>query len=104
MKNKVYGIDQIPSYQYKNSLEWSCHDDNCVIRIDFNPIKHTRKLSGETWEWLEDDNQESEPFNERKMTRNEILDIAEKLDLVFFSDVEENGKEEKIIDWFKRKE
>jgi len=71
----------LPSYIGEDCVEWECHDQECNVRINFLPNGKI-KLSGEWLEWSE----EKQDWEERVMTRNEVVEVMHAADLILPTD------------------
>lgn len=77
MNKKVYKADQLPSSIEDDCVEWSSTDNDCNVRINYLPNRKV-KLSGEWLEW----NEEKQDWDSKPMTRNEVVEIMHKVDMV----------------------
>jgi hypothetical protein len=94
MAKKVYKSLQLPSSIDKTRMEWSGDDWNIWIeRLENGKVK----LHGELLEWQEDGNGDGD-WEGIPMCRDEILDIADRLELVI-----PGNENRKLSDVFKRK-
>ena len=72
---KVYSVDQLPSSMNYICTEWSL--DECNVRVNFLPTGKV-KLSGEWLNW----NEEKQDWESKPMTRNEVVEVMHRVDLV----------------------
>ncbi|MCF8017860.1 MAG: hypothetical protein K9L62_00545 [Vallitaleaceae bacterium] len=77
MKKKVYKADQMPSSIEDDCVEWASADYDCNVKINSLPNGKV-KLSGEWLEW----NEEKQDWDSKPMTRNEVVEIMHKVDMV----------------------
>lgn len=85
MTKKVYQADQLPSSVDETCLEWLLSDHECNIRLEKTESGKVR-LRGEwvRWEKVDGEGQDGTGHDwvEEAMTRDEIIDIINKVDLV----------------------
>jgi len=94
MAKKVYKSLQLPSSIDDTRMEWSGDDWNIWIeRLENGKVK----LHGEALEWQEDGNGDGD-WNGVPMSRDEILDIADVVELII-----PGNEDRKLSDVFKRK-
>lgn len=91
MTKTVYNVDQLPSTQDNEKVQWSADDYNIWIdKTENNKLK----LSGESLEW----NEEEDEWKGCPLSKNECIEIAEEYKLV----LPMNGGMKQLSDIFKR--